>query len=107
MNNLGVDKTNSPYLIFLNDDTEIITSDWIENMIQYAQLKEVGVVGCMLLYPNGLIQHAGDYITPNGTGAHCFNKMSPKKYDINVFEKIVSETSAVPSACYMMRRESF
>lgn len=107
MNNLGVDKTNSPYLIFLNDDTEIITSDWIENMIQYAQLKEVGVVGCMLLYPNGLIQHAGDYITPNGTGAHCFNKMSPKKFEINGFAKIVRETSAVTSACYMMRREVF
>ena len=107
MNNIGVAKTNYPFLVFLNDDTEIISKDWIENMLQYAQLPEIGVVGVMLLYPNNTIQHAGDFITPQGTGDHCFNGMKQESFEINGFAQAVRETSAVTSACYMMRREVF
>jgi len=107
MNNIGVKSTNSPYIIFLNDDTEIISEDWIENMLQYAQLDEIGVVGVMLIYLDDSIQHAGDFITPKGTGDHCFNGMDPNSFEINGFSQVVRETSAVTSACYMMRRKVF
>jgi|GEM_PF-1845453 len=107
MNNIGVNDTNSPYMIFLNDDTEIITESWIENMLQYAQQKDIGVVGVMLLYPDDLIQHAGDYITKNGTGDHCFNRMKKDSFEVNGLAQVVRETSAVTSACYMIRREVF
>jgi len=107
MNNIGAKSTNSPYIIFLNDDTEIISEDWIENMLQYAQFDKIGVVGVMLIYLNDSIQHAGDFITQQGTGDHCFNRMDPDSFEINGLAQVVRETSAVTSACYMMRRKVF
>ena len=107
MNNIGVSKTESPYIIFLNDDTEVINTDWIEEMLQYAQQPNVGVVGAMLQYPSNVVQHAGDYITKNGMGAHCFNKMNSNSNEVYGLAQIVRETSAATSACYMVRREVF
>jgi len=107
MNNIGVAKTSSQYLIFLNDDTEIITENWVEEMLQFCLQPDIGVVGVMLLYPNKLIQHAGDYIAENGMGAHCFNKMNSTSYEVYGLAQVVRETTAVTSACYMVRREVF
>ncbi len=107
MNNIGAKHTSAPYIVFLNDDTEIISPDWIEQMLQLCQLDNVGVVGSMLIYPNNILQHAGDYITPNVTGDHCFNGMRPDSFEVNGLAQVVRETSAVTSACYMVPREVF
>ncbi len=107
MNNIGASKTNAPYIIFLNDDTEIITNNWIEEMLQYAQQKDIGVVGVMLMYPDDVIQHAGDYITENGMGSHCFNKMDANSNEVYGLAQLVRETSAVTSACFMVQRAKF
>ena len=107
MNNLAVSHTKAPYIIFLNDDTEIITDNWIENMLQYAQQEDVGGVGVMLLYPDNSIQHAGDFITENGTGDHCFNGMDSRSFEINGLAQVVREVSAVTTACMMVRRTVF
>ena len=107
MNNLAVSRTKAPYIIFLNDDIQIITDNWIENMLQYAQQKDVGGVGVMLLYPDNSIQHAGDFITENGTGDHCFNGMDSRSFEINGLAQVVREVSAVTGACMMVRRDVF
>jgi len=107
MSNRAMSATISPYVIFLNDDTRIISGDWIQSMLQYAQLEDVGAVGAMLLYPDGTIQHAGDYITESGTGDHCFSGMDSNSFEVNGLAQSIRETSAVTSACMMVRRTVF
>ncbi len=58
-NNFGVDHAEGTHLIFLNDDTEVKTPDWIERLVLWASIPGVGVAGCCLEYPDGRIQHAG------------------------------------------------
>ncbi len=65
--NYGVSKADGEYILLLNNDTEVITRDWMENLLMYAQRSDVGAVGCKLYYPDYLIQHAGIVI---GLGAH-------------------------------------
>ncbi|SKB76898.1 Glycosyltransferase, GT2 family [Lachnospiraceae bacterium] len=65
--NYGVSQATGDYILLLNNDTEVITRDWIENLLMYAQRDDVGAVGCKLYYEDYLIQHAGIVI---GLGAH-------------------------------------
>ncbi len=58
-NNLGAAHSEGEYLLLLNDDIEVATPDWIERMVMYASLPEVGAVGGRLLLEDGRIQHAG------------------------------------------------
>ena len=65
--NKGVEASEGEYLLLLNNDTEVITRDWIEELLMYAQRNDVGAVGAKLFYPDHSIQHAGVVI---GLGAH-------------------------------------
>ncbi len=67
LNNLGARNANGNHLLFLNNDTEVISPDWLEAMLEHSQRAEVGAVGAKLLYPNGLIQH------------HLFSTHSPPR----------------------------
>ena len=67
INNFGVQYAKGEYLLLLNNDTEVITPDWMEELLMYAMRKDVGVVGAKLYYPDKTIQHAGIVV---GLGAH-------------------------------------
>ena len=67
VNNLGVKHTTGEYILLLNNDTEVITVNWMEELLMYAQREDVGAVGAKLYYANKTIQHAGVVI---GLGAH-------------------------------------
>lgn len=67
INNFGVQYAKGEYLLLLNNDMEVITPDWMEELLMYAMRKDVGVVGAKLYYPDKTIQHAGIVI---GLGAH-------------------------------------
>ena len=67
INNFGVQYAKGEYLLLLNNDTEVITPDWMEELLMYALRKDVGAVGAKLYYPDKTIQHAGIVI---GLGAH-------------------------------------
>jgi len=59
-NNIGIKNSNGSYVLILNNDTEIINKDWLDNIIKiFESDKKIGVVGCKLIYPNGKLQHAG------------------------------------------------
>jgi GT2 family glycosyltransferase len=77
LNNLGRQKANGKFLIFLNNDTEIVTSDWIEELIGIAGQPEIGAVGPLLLYPDLSIQHAGIILGMTGMAGHVFRKLKP------------------------------
>ena len=107
MNNIALKQTFSPYVVTLNDDVYLKTDDWIEQFLMYAQMNHVGSVGCLLLNPDGSIQHAGTYITDDGMGDHCFKGFDPHSLDLNGILQIPRECSGVTSACMMVRREFF
>lgn len=59
LNNFGIREASGSYILLLNNDTSVITPEWIEEMMMYAQRADVGMAGAMLYYPNDTIQHAG------------------------------------------------
>ncbi len=107
INNSAVQNTDGDYLVFLNNDTEVITEDWLEGMLGYAQLEEVGAVGVELLYPDNTIQHAGVAIGLGGVAGHVMKhfKHDLPGYFFNL--KLVTNYSAVTAACLMIKREKF
>ncbi len=104
MNNQAVIIAAGEYLLFLNNDTKILQTDWIEGMLEYAQQDSVGAVGCKLFYANGAIQHAGVVMGLGGVAAHPFVGQYGGAYG---FPDVVREYSAVTAACMMVRKELF
>ena len=69
VNNAGARAASGDYLLFLNDDTMVVTPEWIERMLGEAQQPGVGIVGAKLLYPDGLVQLGGHVLVDSGAGA--------------------------------------
>lgn len=107
LTNYGVSKANGDYILLLNNDTEIITSDWIEAMVEQAQRPTIGVVGTTLLYPDDTIQHAGVVVGLGGAAGHS-HKFYPLDHLGYANQLVcVNNYSAVTAACLMCRREVF
>jgi O-antigen biosynthesis protein len=106
LNNFAVTKATGDYLLFLNNDTEILTPDWVTAMVEQAQRPSIGAVGALLLYPDDTVQHAG-VILVGGVANHS-HKDFPKD-NPGYFGQIltVGNYSAVTAACLMCRREVF
>ena len=106
INNEGVKKSKGKYIIFLNDDTEVISPEWMEALLEHVQRDEVGIAGSKLLYQNKLVQHAGTIIGING---HAENYAMMHKDEPGYFSyaKIVRDCSAVTAACMMISKELF
>ena len=105
--NFGVSQSKGEYIVLLNNDVEIITPDWIENMLQHAQRDNVGAVGCKLLFPDGRIQHAGVVAGMVGAAGHP-HKLFPESH-IGYHGRLhmVSNVSAVTGAMMMMSKQKF
>lgn len=107
INNYAVTKSKGEYLLFLNNDTEVVESNWIESMLEHAQRNEVGAVGAKLLFPNNTVQHAGVILGVGGVANHACLHLSK---DADGYFGMLHDTrnvSAVTGACLMMRREVF
>ncbi len=104
--NLGAAAATGDYLLFLNDDMEVITPDWLESMLEFAQVPEIGAVGARLFYPDGRLQHAGVCLL-DGNPTHAFHQYPgyhPGYFFNNVLHRNVS---AVTGACLLTRRDVF
>jgi O-antigen biosynthesis protein len=99
--------TDAPYLLFLNDDTSIITDDWIETMMEHAQRPEVGAVGSLLLFPDDRIQHAGVLMGVYGLAGHSFRLLDSRQSHYFHLPVMTRNCSAVTGACLLTRREVF
>lgn len=109
INNFGSKYAKGEYLILLNNDTEVITPDWIEQMLMYGQRADVGAVGAKLYYGDGTIQHAGIVI---GLGAHraAGHIHYGLPHDSRGYMgklNYVQDVSAVTGACLMVRKSLF
>jgi GT2 family glycosyltransferase len=108
MNNAAAGATESPYILFLNDDTTVVAAEWLTAMLEHAQRPEVGAVGAQLWYPNNLIQHAGVVMGIGGNCSHAF-KGVPGELPHYYFDfpNLVRNISAVTGACLLVAREKF
>ncbi len=107
INNTAVRETNGKYLLFLNNDTEVITVDWLEELLSHCQRPEIGAVGAKLLFPDGNVQHAGVIVGLFGAAGHTFYGKPVKEKGYMGFASVIRNYSAVTAACLMMRRDAF
>ncbi|MEG4200416.1 glycosyltransferase, partial [Microcoleus sp. Pol12A5] len=108
INNYAASKAEGDYLLFLNNDTEVITPDWIDGMVEQAQRSSIGAVGNLLIYSDNKIQHAGVVMgLGGGVAGHSYYHM-PRSIP-GYFGNVVgmNNVSAVTAACLMCRREVF
>jgi len=107
VNNFGVKNSNGEYLLFLNNDTEVITGSWIEEMLQFCQRPDVGAVGTKLYYPDGTIQHAGVILGIRRVAGHSHRYYPGSSAGYMNRLSIVKNVSAVTAACMMTKRTVF
>jgi len=107
INNYAASKAKGEYLLFLNNDTEVITPDWIEEMLGFCQRKDTAIVGAKLYYGNNTIQHAGTVIGIGGIAGHMFVDMVRERSGYMHKASIIQDLSAVTAACMMVKRQVF
>jgi glycosyltransferase involved in cell wall biosynthesis len=108
LNNLGASHSDGEYLLMLNNDTEVISTEWLCALLEQAQRPEVGAVGAKLLYPDGSIQHCGVVLGIGGVAAHSHqNWVIGDEGGYFNFPNIIRNYSAVTGACLMTRRSLF
>lgn len=107
INNFGVEHAEGEYLLFLNNDTEVISPTAISEMLGHCMREEVGAVGAKLLYADDTVQHAGVVIGFSGYAGHIFCGDSKDDYGYMCRAQINCNYSAVTAACLMTRREIF
>ena len=107
INNFAVAKTSGTYLLFLNNDTEAITPDWLEAMVEQAQRPSIGAVGARLLYEDGTIQHAGVILGIGGVAGHSHKYFPQDSHGYFMMLDAINNYSAVTGACLMVRRSVF
>lgn len=107
MHNAAVAASDSPWLLLLNNDTEVIEPHWLHVMAEHVQRPEVGAVGAKLLFPDGTIQHAGVVLGIQQRAAHAFAGVNPGSLTSRGQLQMVRNYSAVTAACMMMRREVY
>ena len=106
LNNIGARAAHGELLLFLNDDTEVMSADWMERMAGFAQLAHVGAVGAKLLYPNGKVQHNGVLNLADGPQHALLNTPAdaPGYFMRNLLDY---NWLAVTGACLMASAENF
>lgn len=107
INNFAVQQASGEYVIFLNDDTRVISSDWMEKMLEHLIKPTVGVVGALLFYLNDTIQHAGVLIGVGGITSHAFEGLARGESGYKGLVQTVRECSAVTGACLMIKKSLF
>lgn len=107
INNFAAKEAKGEYLLFLNNDVEILTPDWMEEMLQNCQQEDVAAVGAKLYYPDDTIQHAGVVLGLGGIAGHIMCRAS--REDPGYFGRMISvqEISAVTAACMMVKKSDF
>ncbi len=107
INNFGVKDAKGEYLLFLNNDIEAINNDWLDRMLGFCQREDVGIVGAQLLYPDGIIQHAGVVIGFGEIAGHAFVGLHPDECKAFGRAMLTQDYSAVTAACLLTKKEIF
>lgn len=104
INNWAVSQCDGAVVGLLNNDIEVISGDWLDEMVSHAMRPEVGAVGAMLYYPNDTIQHAGVVLGVHGVAGHLYAGMPRGYAGHGGRARVVQSLSAVTGACLVVRR---
>ena len=107
INNFAVEKTDAPWILFLNNDTEVIESEWLTAMAEHVQRPEIGAVGARLIFRDETIQHAGVVLGVRGMAKHAFCGLPAEAPGVCRQLQMTRNYSAVTAACLLTRREVF
>lgn len=107
LNNLASRIASGEHLLFLNNDTEVITPDWIESLLEHSQREEVACVGAKLLYPDTTIQHVGVVIGLCGPAEHVYKFSDARDIGYMGHFTSIRNYSAVTGACMMIKKRLF
>jgi len=106
-NNIAAREAKGEFLLFLNNDTEVVDPDWLLKLLGHHSLPNVGAVGPVLIYPSGTVQHAGVAIGARGTADHIMRHANPLWDGYAGSLPCAHEVSAVTAACMMMPYDLF
>lgn len=108
INNYAIrEAASGEYILLLNNDMELITPDWLQELLMHAQRPEVGMAGAKLYFPDGTIQHAGVILGLGGVAAHTFHHIRRDERGYMNRLSYTQDLSAVTGACMLMRRTVF
>jgi GT2 family glycosyltransferase len=107
INNFAAQAAKGDMLLFLNNDTEVITPAWIEEMLMFAQRDDVAAVGAKLLYPDNTIQHAGVVVGIGGVADHIHRLFERSEAGFYNRLQLAQDISAVTGACLMLSAQKF
>jgi GT2 family glycosyltransferase len=105
--NRGVVHSQGERLLLLNDDMEVVAPDWIERMVMYLELEQLGAVGARLLFEDGRPQHVGILFENGGYPGHIYRGFSPDFHGYSNNVLVAQNYLAVTAACLMTTREAF
>ena len=105
--NCGVRNSEGEFVVQLNNDTEVITENWLELLIGFAQREDVGAVGAKLYYPDETIQHAGIIVGIGGIAGNRFKSIPKDGHAYFAMESMVNNLSAVTGACLFSRKSIY
>jgi GT2 family glycosyltransferase len=108
LSNAGARRASGDLLLFLNDDLEAVDPAWLDELVRLVSRSDVGAAGPLLLYPDGMIQHAGVITVGIGGGAaHLLQGLDPNDDLYLDLHRLLRETSAVTGACLLVSRADF
>ncbi|WP_298636816.1 glycosyltransferase family 2 protein [uncultured Umboniibacter sp.] len=107
INNFAARVANGEVLVLLNNDTEVISPEWLDDMLGILAMPKVGCVGAKLLYHDGSIQHAGVSLGPGGYAGHSHRYIEPDEPGYFYFSHLTHSVSAVTAACLAVETEVF
>lgn len=109
INNWAVAQCDGEYIVLLNNDTEVISPDWLENMLMYAQRDDVGAVGAKLYFPDGRIQHGGIILKLGADRVAGHAHYGADNSNLGYMGRLcyAQDVSAVTAACLMIRKDRY
>jgi glycosyltransferase involved in cell wall biosynthesis len=107
INNFAVSATRADVIGLVNNDIEVISPEWLTEMVSHALRPGVGAVGAMLYYPNDTVQHAGVILGLGGVAGHAFKEFPRNDQGQKNRLRLVQNYSAVTGACLVIRRDRF
>lgn len=106
--NEAVRHASGEFVLFLNNDTKVISPSWLSQMVGYGRMENVGSVGARLYFADGTLQHAGIvHGYHEGLAGHAFRSAAPHDWGYLSFVKTAREYSSVTAACMLTRRSTF
>ena len=107
LNNFGLGEARGEFVGLLNDDLEVITADWLEEMVAHAARPGVGCVGAKLHFPNNTLQHAGVVLGIGGVAGHAFKGFPSTTGGSMNRAHLAQNYSAVTGACLVVRKSTY